>query len=838
MNICLLIRSSPDAVLLVDAQSLEILDANQHAEALFEMRCEQLRRAGVAGLLAEEQGEGRSRAEVIAELRMRLGDDQLHQDEYVTCSPGRGRFFTETRIVPLPGGAGRRMALLSFVDVTARKRAEEKLRESEARYRTLFEAANDAIFLVKGDRFVDCNPKTLEMFGGSRSEIIGASPYALSPPEQPDGSKSDVKAMKYIEKALSGEPQRFEWRHRRLDGALFDTEVSLNPVTLGGEVLLQAIVRDITQRKQADEALRIGSVFERLVTSVSARYIQSPAERVYDAIEQALMEIGEFAGVDRSYVFVFLPEGDQVQCIAEWARPGVKRHGGFGAKPVSLKAHDWWRGCMERNEVIHVQTLGELPAEAEATRAAFEEMGARSVLHVPMFYGDRLIGFMGWSSVTEERKFSEGSIALLRVVAEITAGALERRRRELELREAKKAAEAANEAKSRFLANMSHEIRTPLNGILGMARLLRDAGLTPAQLDMAETIEESAQALIRVVDDILEFSRIDRGRIEFKHAPFDLRAVLEEALHLVQPAATKKDLRLELRYSGTLPRRFVGDMGRLRQVMLHLLGNAIKFTDRGSVALEVDEAYNWATRRMVRLSVRDTGIGIPVEKQRLLFEKFTQLDSSTSRRYGGTGLGLAISNGLVRLMGGRITVESQPGRGSTFTVTLPLEPVENEGAGGEGIRREMSKAGSPRRPAPAGEDIRPDSPFAGRRALLVEDNPVNRKVGAGLLAKLGFAVDVVNDGRQALETIAAKKYDVVMMDCQMPGMDGLEATRRLRAMGSEAAKTLVIAMTAYSLQEDRARCLAAGMDDYVSKPIRLEELKTVLSRHLTPCGPS
>lgn len=832
MNAGLLVRAAPGAAFLVDAETLEILDANDRAELLFGRRREELSRAGVAALLAEKQTEGRSRAELLAELRAALAGEEIRHGECIGFSPSRGRFFAELCLVPLPGTGEDRRALLSFTDVSDRRRTEQQLRESEARYRTLFEAANDAIFLLRGDRFVDCNPKTLEMFGGGRERIIGASPYALSPPRQPDGGESAAKALRYIQEALSGRPQRFEWRHRRFDGTLFDTEVSLNPVTIGGEVLLQAIVRDITERKRAEEALRMSSAFERLVTAVSARYVETPPERLYEAIEQAVTEVAEFAGVDRSYVFLLSPDGENVECIAEWARPGMKRHGGRNAAPIPLEGHEWWRRRMERNEVLQVCSLSEIPPEGEATREIFQSMGARSVVHVPMFHGDRFVGFMGWSSVTRERIFSGGSVALLRVLAEITAGALERRQRELELREAKRAAEAASEAKDRFLANMSHEIRTPLNGILGMARLLLESGLPPAQTEMAATIEESAEALIRIVDDVLEYSRIERGRLELERKEFDLREVLDDVVDLMRPEAKKKGLDLRLSYGGGVARRFRGDAGRIRQLLLHLAGNAVKFTESGGVKLEVEGAGTSGGRTLVRLAVRDTGIGIPAEKQRALFEKFTQLDGSLRRRYGGTGLGLAISEGLVRLMGGSITVRSRPGEGSTFLVTLPLEPAGRQEGRGDAAAEESRPAGG--EAARGTRGTLSGGLFSGRRALLVEDNPVNRKVGAGLLEKLGFTVDVANDGDEALEALVRGRYDVVLMDCQMPGLDGLEATRRLRGAGGAMARVPVIAMTALASEKDRARCLAAGMDDYVAKPIRLEELKTVLIRHVPP----
>jgi len=377
---------------------------------------------------------------------------------------------------------------------------------------------------------------------------------------------------------------------------------------------------------------------------------------------------------------------------------------------------------------------------------------------------------------------------------------------------ARAAAEAASRAKSQFLANMSHEIRTPMNGIVGMAELLASSRLDDRQRRYIEALHRSADSLIDIINDVLDLSKIEAGRLELAAVDFDLRASVAEVIELMRVRAEEKGLALELTFEDTVPRQVRADPIRLRQVVTNLVGNAIKFSERGSVCVSVAQEPR-ADALALRFEVADTGIGLTPEQCGRIFEAFTQADASHARKYGGTGLGLAISRELVELMGGRIGVTSAPGRGSKFWFTAMVERA----------------AGSDAATTPE-----PLAPLSGH-VLLVEDNELNLVVARGMLEAVGLTVSVAMDGREAVQAVSRHRYDLVLMDCQMPELDGFAATQQIRERESAAgasARATIIALTANAVAGDRERCIASGMDDYLAKPLRMADLHGMLRRWL------
>ncbi len=394
-------------------------------------------------------------------------------------------------------------------------------------------------------------------------------------------------------------------------------------------------------------------------------------------------------------------------------------------------------------------------------------------------------------------------------------------------------ARAANRAKTAFLANMSHEIRTPLNAILGMSELLVEAPLRETEKAYVRVLRRSGQALLSLINDVLDLSRIEAGKLVVEHTRFDLRELLQTTAEILAPSATERGIRFELRLDSALPGKVVGDPLRLRQVLLNLISNAIKFTSEGGVRIEVAPAPA-KSAYLVRFEIHDTGIGIPEEKLRHIFDSFTQADESTTRRHGGSGLGLSISQSLVRLMGGEISVRSAPGKGSDFAFELSLPPDTQKPSSSPPSAETANPAdgAAVAGPAIAGEE-RPDDSSGiegGPRILLAEDNPDNQMLFRALLGKIECEIEIAENGRVAVQLAASRNFDLIFMDIQMPEMDGLEATRRIRSAEKLPGERVPIyALSAHAMQEDTERSLAAGCDGHLTKPINRARLLEVIA---------
>ncbi len=789
-------------------------------------------------------------------------------------------------------------------DRTRRKAAEREQQASRERLVRIFDAVNSGLVLQSaGGGIEECNSAAERILGLTRDQIMGRTSFdprwqALNE----DGSPCPPEQHPAVVTLRTGEPVRgFLMDVRRADGKRAWVSINTEPLRTpdGGVQAVVVSFEDITARRQAEAAVR------------------ESEERFRNAFE--------FAGIGMAIVGL----------DGSWLRVNRALCEIVGYTEETLLKQTFQAITHPDDLTSDLQHVRELLA------------GERGFYRMEKRYFHR-DGHIVWINLTASlvRKADGKPLHFVAQIEDIT----ERKRLADSLAEARDQALTASRLKSEFLANMSHEIRTPMNGIIGMAGMLMDTNLSAEQRDMGQVITGSAESLLSIINDVLDFSKIEAGKMRIEPAEFELRPVVEETLSLLATRAHEKSVELACDFDPALAVTLRGDAGRIRQVILNLVGNAVKFTEQGEVVVRVRRLREQAGRTAFRIEVTDTGVGIPHEAQPRLFQAFVQADGTTTRKFGGTGLGLAISRQLIELMTGQIGFESEPGRGSTFWIELELPHVAtpaavkltalpaaarllvvddsetnrrillaqllNFGVRAEAVAdgatalarlRAQTAAGEPFHaalidwhmpgmdglalatairadekltalplvvvssagpsPDPAGANVvfeafltkpvreaqlhrslarvlnRPEilapnraapADASGLRLLVVEDNPANQLVARMLLTKLGHGVDLAGDGEQALEQLGRQRYDAVLMDCQMPRLDGYEATRRIRAgvVPGLNRRIPVIALTAYALPHDREKCLNAGMDDYVTKPLRIAELCAAFSR----CG--
>lgn len=658
---------------------------------------------------------------------------------------------------------------------------EQALRESETKYRELFESSRDAIMLLFPPewKFTTCNPATVALFGAESIEhFTTLGPWDVSPLLQPDGERSADKAPKVIRQAMEDGSHFFEWTHRRINGPNFAATVLLTRITLKGQTGLQATVRDISEQKRTEQALRDLSEFQKAILDNAGHAIISATPdgiiRVFNPAAEQLLgySADELVGKETPAVF-HDPQEVVARAQAFSAELGIDLEPGFDVFVEKCR-----RGLPNAHEWTYIKKDG----------SRLTVLLTITALRTP-----------------------EGTItSFLGVASDITR--LKTIQQELTL--AKDAAEAASIAKSQFLANMSHEIRTPMNGVLGMTELLMATPLSDKQRHMAQTVQQSAASLLTIINDILDYSKIEAGKLQLEHTDMHLSHLVDDAVRLFSEGAHQKGLSLSVKIAPDIPPALRGDPIRLRQILLNLIGNAIKFTATGSITVSADYLKRSAEQILLRVTVRDTGIGIPPESQARVFDAFAQADGSTTRKFGGTGLGLTIVKQLVHLMGGTVDLESIPGLGSTFGFTVPLE-----------VRPDNTMSSAIVQPHQSSATLHGN-------ILLAEDNVVNREIAVAMLELLGCTVDIAEDGQEALTAVDAQSYDVVLMDCQMPNLDGLEVSRLIREQERHhphRRRLPILALTANAMEGDREQCLAAGMDGYLTKPFTFDQLHQALA---------
>ena len=700
--------------------------------------------------------------------------------------------------------------------------AMEKMREADERMRIMLDATPFCVSMWDSEfNVIECNEEAVRFFRfGSKREFLGGFDD-ISPEFLPDGRRSTEVYKEFLKEAFRTGMSTFSWVHRLPDGTPVPMDITLVRVKYSGNFVITGFARDLREHNRMMRDIEQRDILLSTVNNATTLLLQAEVDKFESVLWSSMGMMARAVEADRVYIWKNHVENGKLHCtqLYEWSEGSEPQQGTEYTIDISYEDNiPGWEGKLSNGECVNSLVRDMSAIEQEQ----LTPQGIISILVVPVFLRDEFWGFVGFDDCHKERLFTANEESILRSGSLLIANAMLRNEMTQELEAALEKTRAASQAKSDFLSNMSHEIRTPMNAIIGMTMIGKTSKETVKKDYAFEKIEGASSHLLGVINDVLDMSKIEANKLELSCVEFSIEKMIQNIVGVMEFRTNEKKQSLTVSLDPKIPPALVGDDQRLSQVITNLLSNAAKFTpEYGKISLKLSLLEETGGAYTIQVEVADSGIGISPEQQARLFTSFEQAESSTSRKFGGTGLGLAISKRIVELMNGQISVKSELGKGAVFSFTVRLERAEKTSA-----ESGLNADGAPR-------DI--DGIFSGKRVLLAEDVEINREIVLALLEPTEIEIDCAEDGVKALEMFTASpdKYDLIFMDMQMPEMDGLEATRRIRALDTPKARAIpIIAMTANVFKEDIEKGFYSGMNDHLGKPLVFDDLIKKLLQYL------
>ena len=774
-----------DNVLLIVNKDGDILKSNKTAQDMLGYTLNELKQMNIKAILPHNQ------EDKVHDFIGKLKVSQQFESTLPLISKQYDKITTGSKLYPLTNDDNLEMTYLF----------SGKIDIPESYFRNLFKASGDAYLLLENDVFIDCNHKSGELLMMDQNDIIGLHPWDISPQYQADGILSKDKARDIFSNVEINKSHRFEWLHKRSTGKSFWAEVVVTSIELDSENINYLVaLRDISERKLMERENR--RLTERLRIATENAHIGLWDWNVQSGETEFNEEWAKICGYTLSEL--------EPTTIETWA--GLAHQGDLEDSGQLLQDH--FKG---------ITSMYECEARMKHKNGHWIWVLDRGKVVTWTDKGEPLRMIGTHTEITNIKEYSTKLEEAMKYATEMA-----------------EKAKRSDQIKSQFLANISHEIRTPMNGVVGFLEMLYHTNLSNEQIEYVSEAKSATRLMLQLINDLLDFSKIEACQLELESISFNIDKVIRETIAMITPMAEKKGLVVHVDIESSTRTAVIGDPTRLKQIIMNLLSNAIKFTNRGYIKLNSSIVPIENTDDLdINFIIKDTGIGMTSETVNSLFKPFTQADASTTRKYGGTGLGLSICKNLIEMMGGKIKVESQQGEGTTFTFDIRLK---------KGSIIQYDEDSNHAQPY-ISEVIQPQSSTGNEYlntsneklfhtfkplVLLVEDNEMNQILLKRYLNKKGVMCDISENGYEALEAIQQKEYDLVLMDCQMPRMDGYTASIEIRKLEQAGERIPIIAMTAHALVGDKEKCIASGMDEYLAKPIQFDLLDQFLLRYIQP----